>query len=92
MKKRTILTILGVLYGAYPSWEELEEVRRRAGLDRSEKERKEFHKAIAYLNEKGFVQLDEEVLDANGDLFGKAKITSAGIDFYEKEKKDVRIW
>ncbi len=92
MNQRIITLILGVLYGAFPDWMELEEVRKKAGLNIKEKDRKEFFRAIAYLREKGFVNFDEDVMESNGDLFGKVRITGAGIDYYEKTRKGINIW
>ncbi len=78
------LTVLNRLSAEYPSFVCMEAIRHDTSLSEHD-----FMRVAAYLQEKAFIELDDVKQGGDG-VFGKARITAAGLDFMESRNRQIR--
>lgn len=78
------LTVLNRLSAEYPSCVSLEEIRTDTHLQEND-----FRRVVAYLQEKAFIELEDVTQGVDG-VFGKARITAAGLDYVEGRSRQVK--
>lgn len=78
------LKVLNCLYGEYPREMELEKCRERTNIAELD-----FLRVVAYLQEKAYITLDDTLEGLTG-VYGKARITAAGIDFVNERGRRVK--
>ncbi len=78
------LKVLNCLFGEYPRFMELERCRERTNIAE-----RDFLRVVAYLEEKAFLETEETTEGFTG-VFGKAKLTAAGIDFVNGRGRRVK--
>ncbi|MDO5562520.1 MAG: hypothetical protein Q4F74_02805 [Synergistaceae bacterium] len=84
--ERLALKVLNCLFGVYPDFMELEKCRERSNLSESD-----FLRVVAYLQEKAFIELEEPTRGVATGIYGRARITSAGIDTVDLKSKKVKV-
>lgn len=85
--ERLALKVLNCLYGVYPDEMELEKCRERSNLAETD-----FLRVVSYLGEKAFIEMEDDAeRGVAAGIYGRARITSAGIDWAESKGRKVRI-
>ena len=84
--ERLALKVLNSLFGSYPDFMELEKCRERSNLSEGD-----FLRVVAYLQEKAFIEVDDPSRGITTGIYGRARITSAGIDCVDLSGKKVRV-
>lgn len=78
------LKVLNCLFGEYPQGMELEKCRERTCVAEHD-----FLRVAAYLQEKAYVEIEDATEGLCG-VFGRARITAAGIDFVNTRSRRVK--
>lgn len=79
------LKVLNCLFSEYPRFMELERCRERTNMGAAD-----LLKTAAYLEEKAFIELEDALKGVEG-LFGRARITAAGIDWINGRSRRVSV-